>query len=240
MKYIISSYVKYIISLLFLLFIFFIIFYLINNSLNYKEHYCKKPESNPSGTLNDNKVFLDDYKPQTDILTSSCDQYWKDWPQEQNNTLIDDGPIVIKSDQLKLPKDKQFGNNDYMAGFLDFHKLSELVSDKIDYNILEKSSELLINPITKKKLEYKYELEYFYIEHNKKTWINRWQKYNPTIKIYFNYDDIKSPIENINILNLKFKERCDTMQKELLSKKQLYLFGLMNYEIFKYKILNIN
>ena len=231
---------KYIISILFLLFIFLIIFYLINKNLIYKEHYCKIPKSNPSGTLNDKKVFLDDYKPQSDILTSSCDQYWKDWLLEQNNTMIEDNPIVIKSDQLNLPKEKQFGDNDYRAGFLDFHKLSDLVSDKVDFNILEKSSELLINPITKEKIEYKYELEYFYIEHNKKTWINRWQKYNPTIKVYFNYDDIKSPIENINILNLEFKKRCDTKQKDLLTKKQLYLFGLMNFDIFKYKILHIN
>ena len=231
---------KYIILILFLFFIFFIIFYLINKSLNYKEHYCKIPESNPSGTLNDKKVFLGDYKPQSDILTSSCDQYWKDWPLEHNNTMIEDNPIVIKSDQLKLPKEQEFGNNNYMAGFLDFNKLTELTDDKIDYNIFEKSSELLINPITKEKLEYKYELDFFYIEHNKKTWVNRWQKYNPTIKVYFNYDDIKSPIENINILNLEFKKRCDTKQKDLLTNKQLYLFGLINFDIFKYKILHIN
>jgi hypothetical protein len=229
---------KYII--LFLLFIFIIIFYSINFYLKKKEHYCKIPDSNPSGTLNDKKVFLDDYAPQTDILTSSCDQYWKDWPMEHNNTLVDNEPIVIKSDQLALPKERQFGDNDYKAGLLDFHKLSDNVSDKIDFNILEKSSELIINPITKEKYKYKYELEFFYIEHNKNTWINRWQKYNPSVKIYFNYDDIKSPIENINILNMEFKERFDKKQKDLLSKKQLYLFGLINFEIFKYKILNIN
>jgi hypothetical protein len=231
---------KYIISILFLLFIFYLIFYLINKTLNYKEHYCKIPDSNPSGSLNDKRVYLNDYAPQENILTSSCDQYWKDWPLERNNTLIDDEPNVIYSDQLKLPKEQDFADNSYRAGFIDFNKLIDLISDKIDYNILETSSELLINPITKEKFEYKYELKFFYIEHNKKTWINRWQKYNPTIKIYFNYDDIKSSIETINILNLKFKERCDIKQKDLLTQKQLYLFGLINFEIFKYKILYIN
>jgi hypothetical protein len=231
---------KYIIKIIFILIILIILFFFINKSLEYKEHYCKIPESNPSGTLNDKRVFLGDYAPQTDILTSSCDQYWKDWPLEKNNTLVSDNPIVIKSDQLQLPVEQQFGNNSYRAGFLDFHKLSNLIDDKNDKNdILKESSELLINPITKEKLDYKYELEFFYIEHNKKTWINRWQKYNPTIKIYFNYEDIKSSIDNINILNIEFKKRCDVMQKDLLTQKQLYLFGLINFEIFKYKILGI-
>ena len=232
---------KYIISILFMFFILFIIHYLINKSLNYKEeHYCKIPKSNPSGSLNDKRVFLDDYAPQENILTSSCDQYWKDWPLEYNNTMVQDNPIVIKSDQLKLPTEQDFANNNYKAGFLDFYKLCENISDKIDFDIFKESTELLIDPITKKQFEYKYELEFFYIEHNKKTWVNRWKKYNPTIKVYFNYDDIKSPIENINILNLKFKERCDVKQKDLLTKKQLYLFGLFNFDIFKYKILHIN
>jgi hypothetical protein len=239
MKYIIAILLIFFIFLTFFILFIFLYFILLNENLNYKEHYCKVPEANPSGTLNDKKVFLDDYKPQTDILTSSCDQYWKDWPLEHNNTLVDDEPNVIKSDQLVLPKEKQFGDNDYKAGFLDFDKLCEIVSDKIDFNILEKSSELLIDPISKEKLEYKYELEFFYIEHNKKTWINRWQKYNPNIKVYFNYEDIKSPIEDINILNIIFKEKCNIMQKELLTQKQLYLFGLINFEIFKYKILHI-
>jgi hypothetical protein len=236
-------YMKYFISILFLIFIIFllfIIFFFINKKLNYKEHYCKIPYSNPSGTLNDKKVFLDNYNPQTDIFTSSCDQYWKDWPLESNNTMIEDNPIVINSDQLKLPKEQEFGNNNYIAGLLDFNKLTELTNDKIDYDIFERSSELLINPITKEKLRYKYELDFFYIEHNKKTWINRWQKYNPNIKIYFNYNDIKSPIENINILNLEFTGRCYINQKDLLTKKQLYLFGLIIFDIFKYKILHIN
>ena len=231
---------KYIISILFLIMLILCIFFFINNNIKYKEHYCKIPESNPSGSLNDKKVFLDDYAPQDNILTSSCDQYWKDWPLEYNNTMVDDEPLVIKSDQLKLPKERDFGDNDYKAGFLNFRELADLVSDTTTSDILDKSTELLINPITKKEFEYKYQLDFFYIEHNKKTWINRWQKYNPSIKIYFNYDDIKSSIEDINTLNLSFKKRCDTLQKKLLTQKQLYLFGLITFEIFKYKILHIN
>ena len=33
----------------------------------------------------------------------------------------------------------------------------------------------------------------------------------------FNYEDISSDIETINILNKEFKNRCDTKQKELLT-----------------------
>ena len=230
---------KYII-IIFIITIFF--FYYINIFLKkyHIENFCKIPKIDEQGGINDKKVLLD-YPPQSDILTSSCDQYWKDWPKEYNNTMVENNPIVIKSDQLELPKEKQFGNNDYKAGLLNFKELASLINDKNDNNnIFNISSELLIDPLKGIKLEYKYELEYAYIELNKKTWINRWENYNPSIKNKFNYDEIKSPIDNINKLNLEFQNRCNIRQKKLLTNKQLILFGLLNFDIFKYKILNIN
>jgi len=227
-------------GILFILFLLILsLFYLINKTIDRKEHYCKIPESNQSGTLNDKKVLLTDYSPQSNILTSSCDQYWKDWPFEKNNTMVENNPIVIKSDQLSLPKERDFGSNSYQEGLIDFNQLAQFVSDKVDDNILERSYKLLINPISKEKFDYDYQLEYFYIEQNKKTYINRWQEYNPSVKTFFDYDEIKSPMENINILNMNFRERCNTKQKKLLDNKELILFGLINFEIFKYKILYI-
>lgn len=216
------------------------IFYYFNIYLNKTEHFCKFPKVDPiTGTINNKNVLLD-YPPQSNIFTSSCDKYWKDWPMESNNTMVEDAPIVIKSDQLALPKEKQFGNNSSKAGLIDYNKLADLISDKISFDIFSMSEQLLIDPLNGKKLDYDYELQYVYIENNKKTYINRWENYNPSIKTYFNYDDIKSNIDNINKLNIEFKNRIDIRQKDLLTNSQIVLYGLIPYEIFKYKILHIN
>jgi hypothetical protein len=229
---------KYYIILV-LIIILFAIFYILNNINNNFEHFCKIESIDSQGGINDKRVLLD-YPPQSNISTSSCDQYWKKWPLESNNLLVQDNPIPIKSDQLTLPKEKQFGNNNYTAGLLDFNKLANIVNDDFKEDIFSISKELLIDPLTKKKLNYMYELEFSYVELNKKTWINRWKFYNPSIKKIFNYEDIKSPIEELNKLNLEFKKRCDILQKNLLTKEQLVLFGLINFEIFKYRIINVN
>lgn len=233
------KYIIFLILLILLILLIFIIFYSININIKTVERFCKLPNLNSQGDINNKNVLLD-YLPQSNIYTSSCDQYWKDWPLEYNNTLVDDEPNVIYSNQLELPKEKQFGDNNYTAGLIDFDKLAIIISDKIDYDIFAKSNELLIDPITNEKLEYKYQLEYSYIEHNKKTWINRWEQYNPSIKNKFSYSEIKSPIEAINILNLEFSIRCNIKQKILLTNNQLLLFGLIPFDIFKYKILHIN
>jgi hypothetical protein len=230
---------KYLLYLL-LLFIILIIFYLLNIILKNKtlENFCKIPNVDSRGDINDKRVELN-YPPQSNIRTSSCEEYWKDWPMESNNLLVDNEPIVIKSDQLELPKEKQFGDNQYTSGLVNFSKLANVVSDKIDYDIFEKSKELLYDPLTKKKLNYIYEVNFEYIILNKKTWFNRWYNYNPSVKTTFNYEEIKSSINDINILNLEFKERFDTKQREILSNNQLFLYGLIPFQIFKYKILSI-
>jgi len=228
----------YIFLIIIIIIILILIFIFSNNLLKINEHFCKIPKYNNQYEINDKKVFLS-YKPQSNIKTSSCDQYWKDWPLEANSSLIDSLPNVIYSDQLNLPIEKQFGNKQYQAGLIDFNKLADLISENIDKNIFNDLIELLIDPITKNKFNYMYELNYAYIILNKKTSINRWENYNPDKEVHFNYDDIKSPIEDINSLNIKFKERCDILQKKLLTEEQLVLFGLINFEIFKYKIINI-
>ncbi len=202
------------------------------------ENFCKIPNVDKIGDINDKRVLLD-YPPQSNIFTSSCDQYWKNWPLEYNNTQIEDNPNVIKSDQLDLPKEKQFGDNDQKAGLINFDKLANLISDSNNNDIFNLSKQRLLDPITHKKLEYQYELEFSLLQLNKKTWINRWYNYNPMVKTYFNYDDIKSPIKNINLLNLEMKKRLDLKQKDLMNNNQLLLFGLVKFEIFKYKILDI-
>jgi len=231
---------KYYIILIIIILILFIIFYILNNKINNNfEHFCKIPNIDSKGDINDKRVLLD-YAPQSNILTSSCDQYWKNWPLESNNILVEQSPVPIKSDQLVLPKEKQFGDNNYVAGLVDFNKLANIVNDEYKEDIFLISNELLIDPLTKNQLKYKYELDFSYIELNKKTWINRWKFYNPEIKKIFDYKDIESPIEEINKLNIEFKNRCDILQKKLLTEKQLVLFGLINFEIFKYRIININ
>ncbi len=223
-----------------ILIILMAIFYYINGRINMTyEHFCKIPELNKQGEVNNQNVLLN-YPPQSNIFTSSCDKYWKDWPLESNNLFADSEPIVINPNQLDLPKERKFGNNEYSAGLVDFYQLASITSDKIDFDITNSSSELLIDPITKEKLNYQYELDFVYLQLNKKTWINRWEKYNPSVKTTFDYDEIKSDIENVNILNKNFIEKLNIKQKDLLTDSQRVTFGLIPFEIFKYKILHIN
>jgi len=227
--------------IIFIIILIILIFYFLNKYLklnNNNEHFCKLPKNNNLDVPNNKNVLLN-YPPQSDIHTSSCDKYWKQWPVEYNSMFADTEPIVMHLDQLELAPEKQFGDNSYKSGLMDFYKLAKIISDKIDFDIFDKSKDKLISPLDNKHDENKYKLDYIILELNKKTWINRWEKYNPSVKIYFNYDDIKSPIENINILNLEFKKRCDYMQKKLLSKKELLEFGLILFDIFKYKIIEI-
>lgn len=217
-----------------------ILYYSFNNFIkrNNVEHYCKIPHINRQGGINDKRVTMN-YTPQAVVTLSDCNKYWKDWPVEYNSMFSKDEPVVMNMAQLDLPSEKQFGNNKYKYGFIDFPKLAKIVRDKIDFDIYEKSEELLISPVEKTKLKYKYQLDFLTLELNRKTYINRWHEYNPSIKTNFNYDEIKSPIKEINILNNEFKKRCDLKQKDLMTKDELVLFGLIYYDIFKYRILEI-
>jgi hypothetical protein len=207
----------------------------LNKNKNKYENFCYIPDVNPyTGTLNDKEIVLDEDLPESKIKTSSCDKYWKEWPLEYNSTMVDDEPIMINDKDLQLPKEKNFSDNSYKAGFIDFTKLSELISNKtIDTNFNNDSEELFINPITKEKFQYKYELDNFYFQHNQKTGINRWNKYNPNVKTNFEYEEIKSSMENINLLNQYFIEKCNTMQKQFVEYKTI------EFQIFKYKLLTI-
>jgi hypothetical protein len=225
-----------IIIIIFLLIILFFINKYIKSN-NY-EHFCKIPDINRQGSINNKNVLLN-YPPQSNILTSSCDKYWKTWPIEYNSMLSTTEPVVMNLDQLELAPEKQIGDSTYKKGLIDFYKLANIVSDKIDFDIFDKLTEKLISPIDNKPIQYKYEFDYIILELNKKTSIDRWQKYNPSVKMHFNYEDIKSPIETINILNLEFKKRCDLMQKYLLSKQDLVEFGLLLFDIFEYKIIYV-
>ena len=108
----------YIIVIIIIIIIFSIINKLLKKNI---EHFCKIPPTNPLGTINDKRVLLD-YPPQSNILTSSCDEYWKEWPLEYNNTQVENNPNIINENQLDLPKEKQFGDNDQKAGLINFDK----------------------------------------------------------------------------------------------------------------------
>ena len=225
-------------NIILIIILIIIILFFFNKKIYVIESFCKVPYLNSQGEINNKNVSLD-YKAQSDIYTSSCNEYWKKTPLEYNNTLVDNEPINIYTDQLDLIKTNKFGN--YIYGLIDFTKILDIIDDKYNKDMFKISKELLIDPITKEKLNYYYELEYVYYELNKKTWINRWEKYNPNIDYNnnFNYNDIKSPIENINILNNEFINRLNNNQKVLISKREMIDFGVISYFILKYKILYI-
>jgi uncharacterized protein YfcZ (UPF0381/DUF406 family) len=231
---------KYIKKINYMYIILFILMIIVLYYINYPiyENFCKIPKNGRFGDINDKRVLLD-FLPQSNIITSSCDQYWKDWPMEINNDLVDEEPIVLKYDQLDLPKEQLFGVNTYKSGLINFTELSKVLSDEINYDIFAYTSELLIDPLTNNKVKYEYEVNYSIIMLNRKSWINRWFHYNPSVKTTFNYNEIKSPIEIINTLNEEFKKRIDKRQEVVLNNQQLILYGLIPFQIFKYKIINV-
>jgi len=232
--------------LLILFFLILIIFYILNRYINKRddiEHFCKIKKYNNFGAINDKRVLLN-YAPQENISISSCQEYWKQDPVEYNNNLVGQTTAMpLKSDELTLPKEKQFGDNSYAAGLIEYRPLANLINDQYDEKVnddfLKSFDEKLINPITFENLEYEYNLKFEYDKLNKKTWVNRWQQFNPLIKNSFSYDEIKSDIDEINRLNLEFLARINEKQKVVLTDKQLTLFGLRLFQIFKFKIVRI-
>lgn len=230
-----------ILSNILILSIILILFYLINIYFKNKEKFtCTIPAINRQGDINNKNVLLT-YKAQSNILNESCDKYWYKPPLEYNNTQIQESPIPIYQDQLNLPDDKKFGDNTYKTGLIDYKKLAQLSSNNQNNykKLMNSSKELLIDPLSKKKIEYLYQLEFAFLKLNRKTFIDRWEFYNPTIKQKFNYDDIKSRIEDINLLNIELKNRFDMKQKFVLDNSKLLIYGLIPFEIFKYKILKV-
>lgn len=213
-----------------------ILFFIINILISKKEHFCKINKTTSVGTINDKRVLLN-YPAQSNIKTSSCDQYWKEWPLESNSNMIENNANIMASNQLELPKEKQFGANDYTKGLIDFEKFATYLSDDVNTDIIEEAEELLRDPLTNKQVEYDYEVKFSYFKLNEKTWVNRWDKYNPLIRVDFPY--IESPIENINILNKHFLSKCNDKQRFMLSDEQLLQAGIVPFQIYKYKILKV-
>jgi hypothetical protein len=202
------------------------------------ESFCKKQKTDPMGDLNDDRILLN-YAPQENIINISCDDYWHEEPLEFNNNLVEQKAVRLNSNYLDLAPEKKFGDNSYRKGLIDFNKLAQISQDEEDEDFLAKFEEKLVEPITKKKLKYQYELNYAYRDMNNKSWVNRWVQYNPNKVNVFDYSEISSDINDINTLNQEFLSRFNTRQKNLLTQKQLILFGLQKFQIFKYKLLKI-
>jgi hypothetical protein len=115
---------------------------------------------------------------------------------------VENEPVVIYADQLALPKEKQFADNSYTRGLIDFNKLGGLVTENVGFDPLKMSNELDIDPITKEKYDQHYKLEYAYYERNKKTYINRWSIYNPSVKMHFNYDDADHTVITCQLIHI--------------------------------------
>ena len=223
----------YIIIILFII----IIYILFNKIFSNNEHYCYIPKKNNQDVTN-NFNILYTFSPQSNIKNSGCDNYWKDFSLESNSSLITNEPIPIKSDQLKLPPTSEIGNRSYSTGLLDFKKLASFINDK-DNNYFKRSKMILINPISKEKITYYYQLTFIIDQMNKKTYKERWTKYSPSIETKFNYKNIKSEIPLVNELNKEFLNRINLNQRKIVNEKDKIIYGLINFEIIYYKILNI-
>ena len=209
-----------------------------NNKFGIEKFFCKIPKLNSQGEKNDPRVLLD-YSAQANIRTQPCNEYWYKDPLEYNNSQVDESPVVIYEEQLELPNYKNFGSSSYDKGLIMYSKIIKLIEDKIDFNVFDSCEELLLEPLTKKELRFPYELQFEYDVLNKKTEVDRWKVYDPSIEEKFLYKDIESPINDINILNQEFNDRFNIKQKYALDQYQLINTGLVPFQIFKYKILSI-
>lgn len=223
----------YIIIILFIISIYII----LNRFFHKKEHYCYIPEQNNQAVPNNFNILFT-YKPQSNIKTAGCDNYWKNFSTEVNSSLVTNEPIPIDSDQLVLPPTSEIGNRSYSVGLLDFKKLATFLNDKDD-NYLKRSKMLLLNPITKEKLPFYYQVTFFIDQLNKKTYKERWTEYNPAIESKFSYENIKSEIPLVNDLNMEFLKRINLNQRKIVDQKDKIIYGLIDFEIIYYKILNI-
>ena len=205
--------------------------------LGFQENYCKIPKYNRQGVKNDTNVDLT-YKPQSNINNSNCDKYWKNFSTEYNSLLDLNEPIPIKSDQLSLPPTSSFGNKVYRFGLLDFKKLASFINNKNQsINTYKNAKKLNLNPSTKEKVSYEYQVNFFIRELNLKTDIKRFNEYNPVKMNYFNY--IESPIPEVNAINQEFLKRINKEQVKITSKDDQLINGLMDYQPYSYRIIDI-
>lgn len=196
----------------------------------------KIPIDNHVGDMND-KRWISLYEPQNKIFTGNEDKYWKNFPKGYNTDFPQDIPPPLQESQLSLMQ--PHGDNSYRKGLIDYNKLTSIINDKGTIEELGEWNELLLVPTTKDTLKYKYELQFEYDMLNRRTWIDRWDEYNPIKKMHYDYSEIKSPIEDINIINTEFKKRCYDAQQTILNKKQLIYFGIIPFDIYKYSIEKI-
>ena len=222
--------------ILILILILILIYYSILKKKETKEHYCKVPKTNRQGEPNYFDIDLNS-RGQDNITNNNCDKYWKKNPNESNSVIELNESIPIPGDQLKLPKSSG-QDNLYKFGLINFLKLIKLLNNKdINQDLYNKSTKLVINPITKEKLSYEYEVEFFITNLNNKTDIKRFNEYNPVQKNTFN--TINSPINEVNILNSEFLTRINKEQIKIMTKKDLVLNGTLDYQIYNYRIIDI-
>lgn len=226
----------YLISLIIFILLFF---YLVNRYFfKVQENYCYIPKYNAAGVPNNFNIEYT-FSPQSNIKNSNCDKYWKKYSLESNSyELFNSYPIPVFVDQLKLPVTSNFGNNNYAVDLLDYNKIASLASDKYN-NYLENSKILNIDPITKKYKDNYDDVSFEILMLNKKTMKNNSKNIVIDNNKGLDYKYIKSPIEDINILNKKFLKKMNDAQLKIMNKYSKLYFGLKNYYILNYKIINI-
>ena len=229
--------------ILLLLTILFVIYVYISRSL--REHYCDRiPKENDFGAQNDKNIDLV-YGPQDNVLTSNCQKYWKEFPNEQNTDFLEDIPLDRNMAYQILPFTAKAGNTAYNMGLIDYNRLIPLINDPglpadLENPLSEEYSESLVSPTgSDKPVQYDFELKYDLYALNKKTWIHRAKEFDPTKKNSLPYDKIKSPIEDVNTLNQLFIKRVNEKQRETLTNVELIAYGLTKFDIYKYAIQSI-
>lgn len=229
----------------YLIFLIIIFFFLIYNKYFYFERftgYTKKYNkigSSPYLSENDfykNSINIKDFDIFNDKqylynpnlvnrpFNQNSKKRWKNEFAAYNDEFYQ--RIPIKNDLLKLPKSLDFQNNSYRLGFIKYIEIIKSLNDninnlKIDNNFYDAN----INEVQLDNL-------------NSKTWLNRWIEYNPNVLKKFKY--IKSPIENVNKLNLLFLKKVNENQTMIMDNNYLIKYGIINFELLVYKINSVS
>ncbi len=224
---------------IFILLIIILILFFFNKYLS-KELFSAGyiPPTTPVGSVNDKRT-ISLYEAQNSIFSNNIDKEWKNWTVGSNSDFVQDLPPPLQEVYLELPNYLKHGDQTNRKGLLSYVDLMKLVTNKTDQSTFGEFEEYLWNPTDRSDLEFKYQLDFELDMLNKKTWIDRWKEYDPLKTKNFPYDQIISPIDNVNKLNFEFLDRCNKQQQNVLTDPQLVQFGIIPFTIYKYAIQKV-
>ena len=138
-----------------------------------------------------------------------------------NNEFSNDIPIYVKD--LKLSKDIKSDRDKFINDISNYSKFITKLTDTLPHDITFITHKTPFNILYKK---------------NKKTWKDRWTEINPDFSLNLKY--INSDIDDVNRINKSFLKKTNEYHFRFgLDKKTILRYGMIDYQIYKYRIERI-